>query len=69
MHNSPLHLCPVVKQYVALDEGHVECASEHGCTPLAACPLARYFRPPAAEIVIVAGAVAVGPAASPASDR
>lgn len=46
MFNSPLHYCPVCRQYVALDQSQRECAREHGCLPQQACPLAHLFSVP-----------------------
>jgi len=42
VYNSPMHLCPVCKQYVALDQSAKECAAEHVCTA-DPCPLAHLF--------------------------
>ncbi|HWQ40376.1 MAG TPA: hypothetical protein VNM24_17490 [Burkholderiales bacterium] len=46
MFDSPLHYCPVCRQYVALDQSQPECAREHGCSPRQPCPLAHLFRAP-----------------------
>ena len=43
MFNSPLHYCPVCRQYVALDQSQRECALEHACSPQQPCPLAHLF--------------------------
>jgi hypothetical protein len=42
MYNSPIHLCPACKQYVALDQSRQQCAREHLCT-VDPCPLAHLF--------------------------
>ena len=43
MFNSPLHYCPLCRQYVALDQSQSECAREHDCSPEQPCPLAHLF--------------------------
>ena len=43
MFNSPLHYCPMCRQYVALDQSQRECAHEHACSPQQPCPLAHLF--------------------------
>jgi hypothetical protein len=44
MYGSPLALCPVCKEYVALDETPKECAAQHHCdTPSSHCPLRKFF--------------------------
>jgi hypothetical protein len=42
MFNSPTDWCPICKEWVALDEGIVECARAHRCR-VGQCPLAREF--------------------------
>ena len=46
MFNSPLHYCPVCRQFVALDQSRRECAREHGCLPQQPCPLAHLLSVP-----------------------
>jgi hypothetical protein len=40
MFNSPTEWCPIVREWVALDESVVECARVHHCK-VEDCPLAR----------------------------
>ena len=42
MFNSPTAWCPVIKEWVALDEGVAECARVHHCK-MESCPMARLF--------------------------
>jgi hypothetical protein len=42
MYNSPIHLCPACKRYVALDQSKQECARQQKCT-VDPCPLAHLF--------------------------
>jgi hypothetical protein len=44
MYDSPLHFCPVCRQYVALDQSQSECAREQNC--LSPCPLTNFFSVP-----------------------
>ena len=57
MFNSPLEWCPVVKDWVALDEGLAQCAKTKHCG-VGYCPLAKLFA--SAEV----RACALGDAAS-----
>lgn len=43
MFDSPLHWCPLRKDWVALDEGLAECRRRHDCRA-ATCPLEPLFR-------------------------
>jgi hypothetical protein len=46
MFNSPLHYCPLCKQYVELDQTQQECALQHGCK-VEPCPFTNLFKPEA----------------------
>ncbi len=41
MFNSPTEWCPVIKDWVAADEGVAECARLHHCSGAGLCPLER----------------------------
>jgi hypothetical protein len=62
MFNSPLHYCPVCREYVPLDQSRRECAREHGCMP-EACPLAHLFSAPETAV----SALSETPDATPVS--
>jgi hypothetical protein len=44
MFNSPLQFCPVIKEWVALDQTQHECALEYCCDVLLRCPLRTLFK-------------------------
>jgi len=43
MFDSPVAPCPVCREMVLLDQTRRECAREHHCPDLTACPLDNYF--------------------------
>lgn len=43
MFDSPFEFCPVVSNYVLLDQTLVQCRREHGCAAAQSCPLGRWF--------------------------
>lgn len=43
MFDSPIAYCTVARGYVLLDQARHECAREHGCSRMTACPLQRFF--------------------------
>ena len=43
MFDSPFEFCAVCRAYVLLDQTQRQCAHEHGCAAVAACPLQPCF--------------------------
>jgi hypothetical protein len=67
MFNSPTDWCPICKEWVALDEGIVECARAHRCR-VGQCPLAREFSAQQSA-KLAAGDIAAAPPEADASRR